>query len=258
MFARPASLLPHDPTANTAVQTKTTPPIRRFSAVPRRPRAAVSVAAAPVGRNVPIHNQGGFWDTNYALQLQEKVEATRKAQELWLEDVAGQAQALRLEREEERLVRQNVYEQLRAEHQAQVIEAAEKRREAEEEENRRRRRIYEEQQAEQRARAIEAAEAAERRREAEEEERRRRRIYEEQQEVERQERAAEAAETRRRAAEEAERRRRERERECLACTDTADMGTMAQVACTHWYCRECLQGKISICACENWSFLDKQ
>ena len=258
MFARPASLLPHDPTANTAVQTKTTPPIRRFSAAPRRPRTEVRVRATPVGRNVPIHDQGGFWETNYALQLEEKIEATRRAQELWLEDATGQAQALRLEREEERLVHQTVYEQLRAEHQAQITEAAEKWREQQEEQFRRRQRIYEEQQIEQRARAREAAEAAERRREAEAEERRRRRIYEQQLEAERLLQAAAAAEARRRELEEAERRRRERERECLACTDTADMSTMAQVACTHWYCHECLQGKTDISTRDNWSLLDTQ
>jgi hypothetical protein len=213
-----------------------------------------------VGRNDPIHNQGGFWETNYGLQLQEKIGTTRRAQELWLEDAAGQAQASRQEREEERLVRQTVYEQLRAEHQAQVAEAAEKWREAQEEQIRRRQIIYEEQQVERRARAIEAVEAAERRREAEAEaeERRLRRIYEQQQEADRLLRAAEAAEARRLEAEEAERRRRERERECLACTDTADMSTMGELACTHWYCHECLQGEIDIYTRVNWIFLDEQ
>lgn len=45
-------------------------------------------------------------------------------------------------------------------------------------------------------------------------------------------------------AEERERIRRERLRECAACMEEEDMGSMTQAPCTHWYCHEHLQSKI--------------
>lgn len=47
----------------------------------------------------------------------------------------------------------------------------------------------------------------------------------------------------RQEAEERERIRRERLRECAACMEEDDMGSMTQAPCTHWYCHEHLQGK---------------
>lgn len=44
-------------------------------------------------------------------------------------------------------------------------------------------------------------------------------------------------------AEERERIRRERLRECAACMEEDDMGSMTQAPCTHWYCNEHLQSE---------------
>ena len=42
--------------------------------------------------------------------------------------------------------------------------------------------------------------------------------------------------------EEAERLRRERERECVVCLESNDIGIMVQTPCAHWYCRIHLRG----------------
>ena len=58
-------------------------------------------------------------------------------------------------------------------------------------------------------------------------------------------RAHEAAEEARRArlAAEEEQRRRERERQCVVCLESNDMGDMVEISCRHWYCPDHLRGE---------------
>ena len=155
---------------------------------------------------------------SYRQLLDEKLEATRGAQESWLEGIANDIRSQVTA--EQRLLR-TIREQRQRENERRQREIEQQRREAEE---RRQREI--EQEIERRER-----EAEQRRRDEEEAYVLRQAIV-----------AAEEAERREEAAE-AERQRLARLRDCTVCTDSFDMGGMIQLPCEHWYCRDDFQGK---------------
>ena len=154
----------------------------------------------------------------YRQLLEEKLEATRGAQESWLEgitnDIRSQVTA------EQRLLR-TIREQRQRENEQHQREVEQQRREAEE-----RRQRETEQEIEQWEREAE----------------RRRREEEEAYALEQAIIAAEEAERREEAAE-AERERLARLRDCTVCMDPFDMGGMIQLLCEHWYCRDDFQGR---------------
>ncbi len=164
-------------------------------------------------------------------KLNEGAEAARIAQRTWLESIRRQKnlqeetrrQYLQEAREAQE---QKANEERRARHEAQeqrllarrAIIAAQVERQRVENEAREQRILAQ--------RAVIAA-AAERRRIE----------LEERQRVEN-----EVRERQRLLGEEAERLRRERERECVVCLESNDIGIMVQTPCAHWYCRIHLRG----------------
>lgn len=208
------SLLPRGPLSEEFVRPHISPPVRRTSVRPTRRQPEARGGADRNGDYTSVHSQRQFWTTPYAEQLRQQARDTRIAQENWLVGV----EVLRQEQEEEELARRRLHEQERAERRARELQQQAR-------------------DVEERARALEAA--IRQRVEREAERRHLQIIYEQQQEEQRRQALENAARRR----EEEERVRRERERECMACSETSDLDMGEQLACTHWYCHDCVQGE---------------